>query len=230
MCFCLELTLTASEFVSNVYLVAAGKLPTFTTGSKKWNKIIAIGNNKIDTWQSEAGVDWFSLYNPHKSIGSVTASGSFPLGSDVRKLSDTYGNKVRIVHVDNETASEYVIVDPDKLYQYPETENVCAHIGSNLVFRNEFTSDSPQFGGDIQVPAFTNATHLISDSTVIPVDNPQWLILVTAAEYVRNDITKQNQYGNLINEANALMTSMREANDAQENTVIRPYEVLGASW
>ncbi len=31
---------------------------------------------------------------------------------------------------------------------------------------------------------------------------------MTAAEYIRNDIVKQNQYGNLVAEANNLMTSM----------------------
>ena len=42
----------------------------------------------------------------------------------------------------------------------------------------------------------------------ILVDNPEWLVTMTAAEYIRNDIVKQNQYGNLVAEANNLMTSM----------------------
>ena len=36
------------SFVSNTYLLAVGKLPTFAAGDKKYEKIVAIANLKID--------------------------------------------------------------------------------------------------------------------------------------------------------------------------------------
>lgn len=105
----------------------------------------------------------------------------------------------------------------------------CAQVGSSLVFNHKFISTDPQFGGTIKVPCYTFATHITADADVVPVDIPQWLVVISAAEYNRNDITRQQQYPNLINEGNELMARMKENNDAGDTEIYRPWNPLGSS-
>ena len=70
-------------------------------------------------------------------------------------------------------------------------------------------------GGQITIPVYLHAPLLTSQNSIVPVDNPMWLVTMCAAEYARNDILLQNQYGNLIEEANQLMQKMIENNAAQ---------------
>lgn len=221
--------MTTSEFVSAVYLVAAGKIPTFTSGSAKWNKIVAIGNNKIDVWQSEPGVDWSSLYDPAYSLGSVTATNTVDLDDEIRKISDERGDTIRILHTDGVQTTEYTTVPSDQLKYFPSGA-YCAQVGRTIVFNRTFTSDDAQFGGTILVPAYLFAEKLVGTTDDVPVDDPQWLVLVSAAEYVRNDIVKQNQYPNLVNEANSIMTKMRENNESQLEEVPTVWAPLGRTW
>lgn len=229
--------MTLAELVAAVVLKATGKVSSLTNADTKWNKIKQIANYYINSWQEEPGVDWSSLYDPEHAIATVTNTDTFALPSTVRKLSDTVGDVVRIHHADGVTSTDFAIVEADKLkgyYDGPNKEsplgNVCAQVGANLVFNRVFDSSHPAFGGSIKAPVYTFATELDADSDVVPVDIPNWLVLVTAAEYVRNDITRQNQYPNLINEANSLMQRMKENNEAQVSEVIRPYSVLGQTW
>lgn len=222
--------MTTSELVQSVYLKAAGKIPTFTSGSAKWLKIVAIANGYIDSWQNEPGVDWYSLYAPSYSIGTATATDTFELDDDVRKISDGREDPVRIIHTDGTNFTDYAVVPGNQLRTTYSQGAYCAQIGKTLVFNKPFASTDAQFGGTIYVPMYGYAEHIVGDNDDVPVDDPQWLVIMCAAEYVRNDIVKQNQYPNLIGEANNLMVSMKDANDAQINSVATPWRPAGADW
>lgn len=230
--------MTVAEFIPKVSYKATGKVNSFTTGSTKWLKILAIANEIIDAWQEEYGVDWQSLYDPAFSIGSVTANDSYDLSLDeVRKLSADEDDVVRIMHTDGVGYTNYNIVPASKLKRYYSGQNkeyysgfFCARIQDQLVFNHKFISTDKQYGGNIQVPVYLYADPLVNDSDDVPVDIPQWLVLMTAAEYIRNDVTKQAQYPNLISEANALMDRMRENNDTQIEEVSKYPVARGASW
>lgn len=176
------------------------------------------------------------MYSPELSFGTVTNNSSFALPATVRKLSDTRGDFVRIDHADGVTSTNYEIVSAENLKRYytgnktTSSGHYCAQIGSNLVFNHTFISTDPQFGGTIKVPVYTVPTTLVADADVVPVDIPMWLVMISAAEYVRNDITRQNQYPNLIAEANLLMQRMKDDNEAQVESVYRVPVARGSSW
>jgi len=216
------------DFVNATYLVAEGKLPTFSSGSTKWLKILGIANNKIDTWASELGGNWNSLYSPKESFGTVTNTDKYSIPDEVRTISKESADTVRIVHLDGRY-TDYSVVPADELKSY-DYGYYCAQIGRTLVFNHTFTAADPQYGGSIQVPVYLYASHLSADADEVPVDNPQWLVLVTAAEYNRNDLVKQNQYAPLVNEANAIMDSMKEDNSAQAEYVDTPWRPAGRTW
>ena len=212
-----------SDFVQAVLLKATGKVTSVTSTDKKWLKVVAIANRQIKRWEIEA--DWNSLYDPEYSLGAVTATDTFAIPAAVRKLSDTLGDAVIIEHaIDPEQQTIYDVVSADRLKLY-KNGYYCAQIGSNLVFNRAFTADDPEFGGELLIPAYTHATELIDGTSIIPVDDPEWLITITAAEYVRNDITKQNQYPNLITEANDILAAMIDENDGQFVEVLRPWSL-----
>ena len=220
--------MTLDELVAATYIVSTGKVSSLAFADTKYQKILAIANNQIRVWQDTKGVDWSSLYERRHSIGTVSATDTFDLDDDIRKLSDTLGDYVAVINGDIE--QEYDVVPADTLSRYESGSKVCAQIGRTLVFRDAFTSSDPVYGGTVYVPVYLYAQELTAAGDDVPVDIPQWLVLSTAAEYIRNDVTKQNQYPNLQQQANELMERMIDDNDAQIITPQQAWTPLGRSW
>jgi hypothetical protein len=225
-----------TSFVPAVAYKALGKLPTtLTTGSTKWLKVLALANIYIDQWQDEPGVDWASLYLPDHSIGTVTASQTFTIDATVRKVSNQESDVVRIIHSDGTTYTDYDIIPNDRVKDYANgmrtfQNNYVSVNGTTLRFNRAFTSTDPQFGGSITVPGYSYAAHISADTDVIPVDIPNWLVFATAAEYIRTDVTRQQQYGNIVAEANQIMQVMKSNNKGQTTRMYQPWRPLGENW
>lgn len=217
-----------SDFVPSVALKATGKIATFTTGSTKWLKILAIANYYIRQWQDEPNVDWASLYSPDYTIATVIASATYTIPAAVRKISLQEGDVVRITHLGGIAFTDYTIVDSSRQKEFADYSTTYQSpyvtiTGTTLRFNRAFASTDPQFGGTIKAPAYLFASTITNDSDVIPVDLPNWLVVATAAEYVRTDVTRQNQYPNLVTEANQIMDVMKANNEAQNTSVYMPW-------
>lgn len=220
--------MTTQDLVNAVILKATGKPTILSPGDTKYNKIVGIANGYIDFWQNEQNVDWNSLYEPEYNIGTITADSSYDLPDEVRKISDTRGDVIQ-VEKDGHVA-KYDVVAADTLKRYGDGSRVCAQVGRSIIFSSGFEPDNPLLGGNLLVPCYVYSHYLVDPTDEVPVDIPRWLVTITAAEYVRNDITKQNQYPNLVSEANNLMERMRDDNDAQVNDAYYPYSVTRRSW
>lgn len=205
--------MTLSELVTAVLLKATGKVTSLTSSDTKYQKVLGIANFYIQQWSNTKDVDWSSLYDAEYSIGTVSTTKTYELDSEIRKISDSRGDTVQVVK--GGQLDEYNVVPADRLRTYDASAKVCAQMGHNLVFRTAFSSDSQWIGASILVPVYLYAESLEAANSEVPVDIPEWLVLMCAAEYVRNDITKQNQYPNLIGEANEVMQRMIDDNDAQ---------------
>ncbi len=90
------------------------------------------------------------------------------------------------------------------------------------MFSSAFTSDSREFGGTIIIPSYADAVFPTDDVTDITVDDPYWLVAISAAEFVRNDITRKAEYPNLVGEAGVLMQKMKENNGMAVDELYRP--------
>lgn len=221
--------MTAEDFVKQALVKATGKVNnTLTPSDNKYQKMLAIGNYYIRAWESEPDVDWNSLYDPSYSIGEVTASDSFDLDDDIRKISDTPEDEVKVVTSEGQTL-RYQTVSSDELPRFNNGRYV-AQIGRTIRFNKAFNSDAQGFGGDLQLPVYTYAPLMETQTDEVPVDNPLWLVTISAAEYVRNDVVRQNQYPNLISEANNLMQRMKEDNGAQVNQPAYQWHAEGSDW
>lgn len=232
--------MTVTDFVPKVFYTATGKAPTFVSGSTKWLKILALANIEIDNWQDEPGVDWYSLYSPNLSVGTISATDTYTIPSTVRKISDQEGDVVRIIHSDGVAFTDYDTIEPDRSKDFANgmrtfQDNYVANVGGKLIFNRAFNSTDPQFGGTLTIPAFTYAgpgtppNFLVNDSDVIPVDIPNWLVYATAAAYDSTDVTRSQYVPRLEAKANQVMDVMKQRNQAQNTRLFQPWRPLGST-
>lgn len=211
--------MTRAEFIQQSNWRATGKPTSPTSGTKKYNQLLNAGKYFLQSWQDEPMTDWPSLYD-FRDSGTITATDTFPLDEDIRKVSQQAGDNIKIVHTDdNET--EYKLVPVDRLQHY-RYDKVVAVAGTNLVFPRAFTADDAEFGGTIVVPSYGYAVFPEDDVTEIPIDNPNWLVCISAAEFVRNDLTRKSEYPNLVGEAAVLMQKMKENSGSRVDEIYRP--------
>jgi hypothetical protein len=214
--------MTTASLITNAWVRSNGELPTFTSGSDEWNYLLNLANYFIDQWANESGVDWNSLYDPAYALGTIGAGNTVEIDTgEVRKISQEYGDSIRIKHLDG-TYSDYDLISADEMQNH-SGENVCARVGENLVFDHSFVAADAQYGGTVTIPAYLYPGKLTGDKSTVPVDNPNWLVAIVAADVARNDILRKDQYPILTGEANAIMERMRSDNEGQLQTV-------GLSW
>lgn len=219
--------MTLAELIQKAYLLATGKPTAPSTGSRKYNQLLELSKIFTETWQNEPGTDWTSLFD-YRDSGTVTATDTFELDDEIRKVSQQDGDYVRIVEGDQET--EYEVVSADRLWEY-RYSNAVAQVGRNLMFSREFISSDAQIGGTIVVPSYGYADVATAETDEIAVDDPMWLVYMVAAEFVRNDITRQNQYPNLIAMANDAMEKMKENSGRGVEEVVKTWEpTAGMEW
>lgn len=240
--------------IQKVNLLANGKGTSLTVDSTKYNKILQLLNLYKDVWAQEPGVNWASIRSLVPLADVVTATNSYALptnlilGGGTVKWSDQEGDYVRIIWTDLVSESDYTIVLDQKLYRDgPSVNNPgsigintsgnCARRGNNLIFDVPFTASSPELGGTIYIPVYTTPADMVTSTTAptgtVPVDDPYFPIFMAAAEYVRNDVTKQNQYANLIAQATNCMNGMKENNMPQQDDVYVPGQLgpaMGETW
>lgn len=219
--------MTREEFIKAAYLEATRKDVPPPVGSRKYNALLEIGNLFIQAWQNEPNTDWNSLWRKEK-IGTVSTTDRYSIDTDeVRKVSTRPNDKVEIRTADGQVAL-FSIVKPEQLSDYDRT---CAKVGDELVFNQPFDSDSPLIGGDIYLPYFTYAERMTSSTSVVPVDQPMWLVWITAADFVRTDPAKPHLYGNLVAMAQDAMNSMKDNNrQTQSSQMVNNWAPLGMEW
>ena len=217
--------MTVAEFIPQAFRAATGKLPTFTVGTTKWNNLLSSANFYIQQWAREPNVDWNSLYDPAYSLGTVSDTDTFDLDDDIRRLSQQEDYSVRIVHPNTIQYTDYGLVTGDRLKSYP-TGNYAAQVGRTVRFNKAFTTSSQQYNGELFVPVYLFPDAVSRTTDVIPVDDPNWLVLVVAADYVRNDVTRKDLRADLIAEANQSMQRMKADNEAQISEPLRNWNPL----
>lgn len=222
--------MTLSDLIAKTYLIATGDVSTLSVTDDDYKKLLSIANTTIHDWATEPGVDWASLYDPAVQIGTVSATDTYDLDDSIRVISQKEGDAVRIIDATDSTKYyDYQTVEPNSLKRY-DHGNYCARIGSTLKFNKVFSSTDKEYGGTIYVPAYTTPDDLVNPTDDVPVDDPNWLVYMTAAEYVRSDIVLRDQYPNLIAKATNAMQGMIQANGAQVETIVREPIGISLRW
>lgn len=220
--------MNVAQFIQQTYLLASGKASGVSATNTA--KILSLGNMFQLNWAHEPGIAWESL-RIVENVGTVSATDTYDI-SGINNLSRQEGDYVTIDRTDGKQ-SVYTIVPAQKLYSMSRgnADGLCARSGTDLIFERAFTATSPELGGTINLPHYPDPDPLVHQTDQIAVDDPLWLCFISAAEYDRNDITKQNQYGNLVAQAINSMDAMKERNQSQREEVdVSNWSPLGQTW
>lgn len=217
-----------STFVPAVILKYSGQVFSGVAGDDDWVKTLAIANRYIDAWVAEPGVDWDSLYTI-TTIGTVSTTDTYDLDEDIFRVSNDAGDPVVIRHSDGTTTTKFNLVSSNQLGRYT-SGNYVSRYGSQLKFNRTFTATSPEYGGTIEVPGYVKPDYLVNATDEVPVDDPNWLVLVSAAEWARTDPTQAQNYPLLVGEANNAMAYMKQANRPGVQDIVRHSVARGREW
>lgn len=83
-----------------------------------------------------------------------------------------------------------------------------------LFFTTAITTSDGYVGGELFLPAYILPDDIVAatGNETIVVDDPDWLVVATAAKLAFNDVTYEDKAPDLNNEANALYKQMVDAN------------------
>lgn len=209
-------TQTIDSVLQKAYLLAKGKA-TLPTGNK-YNQLLSLADLKTKEWAAEPGVEWNSLYST-VTLGTAGTASEYDLDDDVRYFSKREGDYILLTNGSN--TLKYNLVQPNQLNQYQDNQ-VVAQVGRTLRFPSGFGS-SAALGYSITLPVILDVEDVTSGNDDCQVDDPTWLAYAIAAEFVRNDLVKQNQQPYLSNMANELMEKMKQNNAGGYEEISRPW-------
>lgn len=237
-------SVTVAQAIANVYQRATRKVATLDISTGKGQQILGLLNFFQIDWANDSNTDWHSLRQIFTLPAVVTATDTFSLSTltTLSHLSRQEGDFVRVYHTDGVGESDYTIVDAQTLYNdghqlnsigqnVANANGTCAMVGTNLVFDRPFLATDPQIGGTIKLPGYKNVNTLAATTDIIQCDDPQWLEVRCAAEFVLNDVTRVQNYPTLKNEADSKYEDMIQANESQVDKVYQGgWALLGQTW
>lgn len=218
--------MTVTEAITKSYSIAKGKATPPAVGSTKYDQLLVLADTLQKVWAAEPDVQWDDLY-AITSIGTVTATNTFTLGSTINSIVKRETDPVYLSN--GTTRINYSVVRPNQLY-INQDYKVVAQAGRSLIFPSAFTSSSQGFGYTIYVPSILYPNEITSGSDEIQVPEPMWLVYMMAAEFIATDVVRQNQRTKNIEFAVQLMDKMKQLNQGQNEEVSTEWSPLGESW
>lgn len=220
--------MTLSALLTQIYLAYRGKgasrVPAF--GTSKSDDMLAIANRKVAEWATDPNNTWASLFE-NRLIGTIVyidntydLPDDFYLPSDYAKIVDTEDAK----HL-------YKIVKPQQRDSFSRTAYISGTHTNKIITFNEDLNVLLD-GGSLYVPGYYIPADMTLEADVVKVDYPEWLVYIVASELARNDPAKDDQYVNLVNQANDIYRKMVESNNSvgfmQPNSIISNMGSIGA--
>nr|DAK51902.1 MAG TPA: hypothetical protein [Caudoviricetes sp.] len=185
------------EMVYYAYLEATGKYVELETTNPKYLKMVQIANLMMNQWENEPAVEW-------RSRKKIIKIGSIDSEKDLYKLPE------RVLKIDRTSGRNITLKKDDKIVGEIEISDI--KVMGNILDLSGVITDQMS-DADIYVPIIEKLPKVKNPDDPILIDNPYWLVFMTAAEFVRNSQTKNAQYGNIVAYAQNLMESMKAVNN-----------------
>lgn len=218
--------------IQKAFGVGEGKASAPAQGTNKYNLLISLVDNEQKDWADEPGVQWNSLYNPVTLTATIQANvKTYALDQTIGDPSLYMNDQVILTPVGGGQSSQQFakFVMPDQLTQY-DIDLACAIEGRNLVFSQAFSASDALIGGSILIPNYGYVNDLANPTDIVQCDNPMYLVYMTAAAFIMNDIIKAGNYNLMLAKAAEVMTKMKELNDAHYDQVASDPVVQGMTW
>jgi hypothetical protein len=212
------------DFIKEIYRKASGEYDdSVTADSEDGRTILSVINEQVDYYYNAvdrfgARVLWVRNIDPEYELGDGNGVDDtfFIDWDEVQALPDGFYMPIAVGD------TRYDLVPFEQLYgTNHENTNRCAISMEGLVFVE------PPKEGVIRYPCIPYGKHLEGDEKDVEawtgVHNTLWLMWAAAAEYVRTDIVRGEQYPNVLAQANDVYNRMLEDNDART-------QALGYTW
>ena len=185
------------------------------SGSEEAPYWLSIINRKKDEWATDPFEAWNSIFEVRNLLAPVAVgTQSYDLATDFIRPSDDVYVTVAGQRVD------FNLVEP----QLRDSVSNAVYIaGKKLYFVDTILADTQIVGGAITVPGFFLPDDMTSFTDVVPVDDPNWLAMATAAEIAFNDVSYEDKSPDLFAKANSLYVAMKTAN--KKGTITAPRKV-----
>lgn len=208
-------------FVAQVYAAYKGKSKTRmpAPGEEKYEVLLGIANRKLNEWATDPDNLWNSLWEDRNTDTILVDTQTYNLDSDLFYPSDF----IRVQKTGGDDEYVEIIKPYERSLYLNQVSYISGHNPKLLTFVQDISTGNDLIGGTLYVPGYYLPTALTNTSDVIPVDIPEWLVYITASEIARNDPAKDDQYVNLVNQANDLYRKMVNAN--QSNAFMQPNNV-----
>lgn len=181
-------------------------------GSETADYWLSVINQKKDEWAKDPNESWRSLFEV-RSIGTIGASLSYDLDTDFMRPSDSV---YVMVGADRH---DFNLVTPELRDETPQAVYISGVNPQTLVF-NDPISDTIT-GGTLYVPGYFLPDDMTTFESEVPVDDPNWLAMASAAEIAFNDVSYEDKSADINAKANSLYTQMKSANKRGTPTNLR---------
>ena len=209
----------ASTLIDEVYRAYRGKGASRTPawGTEKANTALSIANRKQREWATDPNNRWASLFEV-RDVSPVIATNTptYDLDDDFMFPSD-YAMVTRT----SGSLSQYPIITPQRRNLYEQGLYISGRSPKQVTFSQ--TIDTGLSGGTLAIPGYYMPADMVNASDTVAVDSPEWLIYITASELARNDAAKDDQYVNLVNQANDLYRKMIDNNNG--GAFLQPFNI-----
>lgn len=209
----------ASQLLDEIYAAYRGKTTERTPawGVAKADRTISIANRKMREWATDPNNRWSSLFEIRDVTPVVaTNTATYELDDDFFMPSD-----YALVERTDGTTVQYPIVPPQKRDQFDQSIYLSGINPKKATFAQ--TIDAGLAGGTLKVPGYFIPADIALATDFVPVDIPEWLVYITASELARNDAAKDDQYVNLVNQANDLYRKMIDNNNG--GAFLQPFSI-----
>lgn len=212
----------ARDFIKEVHQQYKGKTKFPAWGSPKAVEYLMVGNRLLRGWARETDNPWESRFE-ERELGVATADLSYELDDDVLRLADDY---VIIRHTDGREL-HYTKISRHERRGYRQ-----GVYESGSPKKITFTEAIPEEfrGGMIIVGVTTLPDALQAQSDTVPVDDPDWLVLATAALLCLNDPAKNYKYEDLNGLANEKYRQMLAGQEDDITSIPVDMPTSGETW
>jgi hypothetical protein len=159
---------------------------------------------------STAGLQWNSTYQV-LNLGTISVN-----AAPAFDLDDTFIGPAESCYVIDLQGSRHdfpIIVAQEQDYG-KQAVFIAGQDPEQLFFTQAITAADGYIGGTLYLPAYVmpDDINTTSGTATVVVDDPDWLVVATAAKLAFNDITYEAKAADLNNEANALYRQMVQTN------------------
>lgn len=209
--------MTADEVIQKAYKIALGDDENISQNDSSYGRYLEIADTLQRDWANEpltvAGERWVSLERESKlnapDSGNAISLPKDAIGLAIRPLSGRSMMIVKIEDKNEEIAIRLHGLNAENFAMRDKSQAVYFYDYANkrIILKSEIMKLLRSENHKLIFTYYKNTAKL-SPSSVVEVDNPNWLIYMLAAEIARTDTIQSGQYGNLVAMAQNVMGGM----------------------